>query len=359
MAFLQSLSSRGFRLIAIAFGILACVSIPTDAMEQQPHLPTLDRTVEMEGDGCSEVRWTVDAEAGKLKVSFKSAPGAEWVGFGVSEYGSMKGADIMLVKMIENEGIDTFVVEDLIATEFSKPEKDILQNVELLYAALDEDGKIQAVVERPLDSCDIDDIAIESYKQSVVCASGYLDDNHEIAYHGPTMRSSTLINFMVDEDLLFYGSLGLSTSENIMDMTSETLDANGIVTARAVGENLRSTREPVAVDIQMPNVTLPENQVSSFFCVAFRIPDTLSMRTIGVETVWGNGQVRGPATSQPTHIHHQVLFHCDGAPEDGTVVEGQAYDCGSGMPICPINTGLARTPLTKFPPGVHSPLNAG
>ena len=79
-----------------------------------------------------------------------------------------------------------------------------------------------------------------------------------------------------------------------------------------------------------------------------------------METVWGDGQTAsGGSGKQPGHIHHLALHQCDGVLEDGSVVEGKAYDCADTMPICPLKLGSARSPLIQFPPGVHNPLSAG
>ena len=320
-------------------------------------LPMMERSADIEGGGCFDLRWTVDLEARMLQVSFRSFPGSEYVGFGVSEYGSMKGADIMVVKMIEaatGEG-PKFFVEDLISTEFAKPRKDILQNVELLHATLDAENRIYAVLERPLDSCDKDDIAIEAYKQNVICASGSLDAEGEIMYH--SHRSSTLVNFMVDEDALYMGSLELSDSGGFVN--TRNLDATGIVKARASGsKDPLDSLSPIAIDVQMPNITLPTHKTSSFFCTPFRMPSNLTIRAVGVESVWGNGQVRSRAV-QPMHIHHQALLSCEGVPQYHDLPEGVPFDCSDAMPPCRLVGGSARTPLTQYPPGLHAAIESG
>ncbi|CAB9520124.1 DBH-like monooxygenase protein [Seminavis robusta] len=316
----------------------------------------MERSTPMDGNGCSHVQWTVDREAMTLQMAFKSTEGAEWVGLGIAEFGSMKGADIMLVKMIHNnDSVEpSFVVEDLISTDFVKPRKDLLQNVELLRAEVDENGRIHALVERPLDSCDIDDIAIEAYKQTIICASGYLDDGNEIAYHGPRQHSSTTVNLIVDEDLL-YGSAPSFSSQS--QSGTVLLDEGGIVKAHGFNPNSTTSSEPIAVDIQLPNISLPQDKVTSFVCVAFKLHPGIPLRSIAVETVWGDGQVRDASQKQPDHIHHQVLLQCDGFLEEGSNVEGQAYSCEDEMPLCPLVIGNAKAPLIQFPPGVHVPLD--
>ncbi|CAB9517883.1 DBH-like monooxygenase protein [Seminavis robusta] len=317
--------------------------------------PAMERSIEIDGNGCSDIKWTVDKEAMTLRIAFKSAIDTEWVGLGISEFGTMKGTDIMLVKMIDN-GADepSFVAEDLISTDFVKPRKDILQNVELIHAELDEDGRIHALVERPLDSCDYDDIAVEPFQQSIICASGYLDDNNEILYHGPAVRSATTVNFMIDEDL-FYGTIGFSNHSN-EEIGKTLLDEQGIVTLWETGSG---GQDHVAIDVQLPKITLPQDKVTSFACVAFRLPPEIPVRVIAAETVWGDGKIHANTGERPSYIHHQTLYQCEGDADHHSVVEGQAFDCEFKMPDCPMALGIARSPRIKGPPGLHLTLEPG
>ncbi|CAB9504750.1 DBH-like monooxygenase protein [Seminavis robusta] len=317
--------------------------------------PPMERSVEIDGNGCSDIRWTVDKEAMTLRIAFKSSVDAEWVGLGIAEFGTMKGADIMLVKMIDN-GTDepAFQAEDLISTDFVKPRKDFLMNVDLLHAELDEDGRIHALVERPLDSCDDDDIAVEAFQQSIVCASGYLDNDNEIIYHGPTDRSATTVNFLIDEDLL-YGKIGFSNHSN-EEREKTLLDKDGLVTLWETGSG---AQDRVAIDIQLPNVTLPQDKVTSFACVAFRLPPEIPVRVVAAETVWGDGLIHSASGERPSYIHHQTIYHCGGDLDSESIVEGQLFECQHEMPPCPVVLGIATSPRAKGPPGLHIPLDPG
>ena len=65
---------------------------------QQLHLlhgqhDVLQRSVDILRDGCSGFRWTdVDCDSMKLTMALRSAPGADWVGSGISDNGGMKGS---------------------------------------------------------------------------------------------------------------------------------------------------------------------------------------------------------------------------------------------------------------------------
>ena len=103
----------------------------------------LEGHVEMVGGGCSDVEWTVDMEAYQWTVAVRGSPGADWVALGISENGGMKGADVMVVKRTINSNDDEeFEVEDMFSSDYERPKKDIMQNVDLLHAYTDEQGSI-------------------------------------------------------------------------------------------------------------------------------------------------------------------------------------------------------------------------
>lgn len=69
-----------------------------------------ERKFELDGQGCEDIQWTVDQENLKLVLSWKSIVAAEWTAFGITNFGTMKGADMAVVKFIAEDG--KFVVED-------------------------------------------------------------------------------------------------------------------------------------------------------------------------------------------------------------------------------------------------------
>lgn len=162
---------------------------------------TFERSVTMDGEGCQNVEWTVNKETMKITFRFESSEGADWVGFGLSENGGMKGADLAIVRKKKTE----FIVEDRVSIENTLPKLDALQNVELLHAEI-HNQRIVAVIRRDLNTCDLDDIPIQPNKQYLVCTSGATDSVGELVYPEPTSAeaktSKALVNLMLDEDLL-------------------------------------------------------------------------------------------------------------------------------------------------------------
>lgn len=154
-----------------------------------------ERKVTMIGGGCQDVHWTLDMESHEITMAVRGASGATWVAIGLSEYGSMKGLDVAMIKELQNEDDDesSFVVEDLISHDFVTPQNDILQSVELLYAHIDQEDRLQAIIRRRLDTCDKDDIAIEPYRQYLVGASGDVNAKGEAVFHGPSRARAVVI----------------------------------------------------------------------------------------------------------------------------------------------------------------------
>jgi len=55
----------------------------------------------------------------------------------------MKGADIVMIRW--DDAKNEFFHDDLFSHDFTRPQKDILQNYELISATFDDEGRIQAV----------------------------------------------------------------------------------------------------------------------------------------------------------------------------------------------------------------------
>ena len=102
------------------------------------------------GMGCQSLEWSFDALRRKVMFRLTSSnEDDEWVAVGVSENGGMKGADNMhIVKEVES---GFFVVDDAFSMNKERPVSDTVQNIKLLDAKRDEDGRLVAVIERDVD----------------------------------------------------------------------------------------------------------------------------------------------------------------------------------------------------------------
>ena len=276
----------------------------------------LERRVEMTGNGCSDVEWTVDRKAQTWTVAVRGAPGFNWMGMGISENGGMKGADIMMVKRNEQ---DEFEVEDLFSSDYEKPNKDIMQNVELLEAYTDEQGSIRALLRRRLDTCDVDDIEVKSTKQYLICASGVTDSEGTILFHGPA-RSKALVNLFVDEELLIDRKFNMPPNTTRME----------IGPGLTVPSNIYTSSQVLPVDVQMQDVTLESSTKTSYRCHVIQTRSDVNV--VAVEAVWGDGKTIEDEP-QPDYIHHQLLYRCDNVGlMDPATFDGKSYDCLENMP---------------------------
>ena len=103
--------------------------------------------------------------AESLEVEFTLlVPTHGWIGFGISEVGSMKGADIAVIEPKED---GTFKLTDRYSKDFVKPTIDKIQSWELLEATQQENFYLDQCdqyislstikIRRMLDTCDAED----------------------------------------------------------------------------------------------------------------------------------------------------------------------------------------------------------
>ena len=294
--------------------------------------------------GCSNLQWTVDKASMDLTLAVSSVPSSDWIAVGFSENGGMKGADMLMVRRFSN---GKYVVDDLISKDYALPERDVLQNGELLFSETDELDQIRVVLRRRLNTCDKDDIPIKSYKQSLICASGKLDANGQALFHGP-QHNRIDVNMMVDEQLLTERQLNLHQNLTATPLVTDIVTAQG---------DLTKALEPFPVDFQMPAHTLDPSIRTSYTCVLFRMPENFN--AIAVETVWDNGTTMEDSPV-PSYIHHQWLAHC--AEEDAldpAWFDGQPFDCLQRRLPCSNVIGNAKMGRTQAPAAIHIPLKKG
>jgi hypothetical protein len=304
-----------------------------------------ERQVEMSGKGCTHVKWTFDKEAKDITFGVTGAPGASWLGIGISEQGGMRGADIAMVR--ENLKGD-FVLDDLFSHDYIRPEKDIVQNFKLLYAMVDEQDRIQAIIRRDANTCDEDDLPITGSKQNIICASGATASEGTPLFHGD-QRGKATVNMVIDENLLIERHLNLD-----FDSNAEKHLVQNVVVAR---QDPGTATAPFPIDFQMPRITLDNTQRSHYRYMVFTMPQ--DMNIIAFEAVWNNGTtVHNEAP--PGWLHHQNIRYCPVPdliqPEHRN---GQPFDCFQDIPPCEVNVGHAQNGLLQTPAGVHFPLRKG
>ena len=335
--------TRGFVKFLWFVTLLDCFGFA--ASESGGGLPlSFARRFQFDGTGCSNFQWTVDREELQLTAQWKSEPGAQWTAFGISENGGMKGADIVMVQVGQD---GSFAAHDMFSTQFGLPALDLLQNVKLLEATYDNEDRLQVTIKRAIDTCDSQDIAVESHKQYLICASGHLSDDGVIQYHG-LQRATGVVNLMVDESL--FARDWTPSSANI----SKTYLGMGLI----MQGDLNTAMAPLPLDIQMTNVSIVSLSSTNYRCRAFRV--TQQMTFTALEGVRGDGRTpRNGDTNE--FLHHTILFHCDNPTESVfSQIDRDPWDCIDEMPACKMVASYAvGAGLFEAPTGLHFSLMIG
>lgn len=305
------------------------------------------------GDGCGPLEWTLDPERRKVRFRLTSAaPDDGWVAAGISENGGMKGADLWAIRELTGAGIfddsASFESTDLFSTDFALPEEDVLQNVELIAAWRDEDGRLVGVIERDLETCDKDDIAVEAHKQHVVCASGRLDGVGNVSYHGPNRHSET-INLMLDEELLMERKFLVN-----VDLSKGVEVEPGFV----FYDDPATAAVPFAIDVNLIDVSLDQETVTSYYCRVFTNPEPMQVvwhtRPFGMTgeffrltnersrlqthivylIILFRSRITLASETAPDYLHHEMLMHCPSDPVNMQRMDGKPFDCFDDMVSC-------------------------
>lgn len=331
-----------FQLLLLAFMAL----LPLAAASYEA--VSFERLFQLEGDGCSDLRWTVDLESLQITLQWTSSVDAEWTAFGISENGGMKGADIALIKHLPD---DSFEVQDMYSDKYGLPTQDLVTNVELLEATHDDEGRMVVTIRRDLETCDGQDIKLEPHRQYLICASGQLSSESGALYHGPS-RAGGLVNLMLDEALLFERNLVPPlANETLLTYLGEGITIHG---------DLETAMTPIPVDVQMPNISLRADEPTNYRCKVFNFSQPLKFTAY--EGVMDQGKTaRGGYPNDL--LHHSFLYRCDDPASSKYVsehIDGTVWDCVSEMPPCDVVAAFGRgTGIMETPAGLHFPLDAG
>ncbi|XP_047468824.1 DBH-like monooxygenase protein 1 [Penaeus chinensis] len=215
-----------------------------------------------------------------------------YVGLGFSPNGGMKGADVVLGWVADDGKV---MLQDCYATDYTMPKIDKSQDVELL-GGYQNDTHTVLRFSRPLDSCDADeDRKLTSDTIRLIWAYGREDPDEEGVVKMHDVR----------------GTKSLYLMEPRFNQT-------------AVGEDVRTW------EVMSPNVTLPDNLSTLYWCKMYKIPRLARKNhIIGYVPVIQKGNEK--------HVHHILLYECHVSDserhfEKWLDVEGaQCY--GPNMPV--------------------------
>jgi len=166
------------RFLAIVF-VLLC--IPTVSLAALNNI-AFTRSQQLDSDFL--LRWTI--EDGQIRIGIE-ATAAGWVGFGITEAGGMKGADIVYFEAGSGNLVDAH------ALEYSMPLADVCQDWVLLSGSK-EGGKIIVEATRPLRTDDNEDweLADDSEFQQGHAFIAAWGDSETISYHGAKRTSGRI-----------------------------------------------------------------------------------------------------------------------------------------------------------------------
>eukprot|EP00878_Enallax_costatus_P003205 GHUV01003406.1.p1 GENE.GHUV01003406.1~~GHUV01003406.1.p1 ORF type:complete len:494 (+),score=127.29 GHUV01003406.1:164-1645(+) len=133
------------------------------------------------------LRWGVKNDIITFAVDAQLLPDTAYLGVGLSELGSMKGADIALFNATADGG---WILVDAYATGFQRPVADQSQDLKLL-GVQNTNGVLSASWQRYLTPCDQQDLPIPPTKTYVIWAHG-----SSWGYHGSTNRGSRQVSFL-------------------------------------------------------------------------------------------------------------------------------------------------------------------
>ncbi|MEW5304772.1 MAG: hypothetical protein WDW36_007359 [Sanguina aurantia] len=314
-----------------------------------------------------------------------TAPGATapWLALGLSEHGSMQGADMWVVSS-NTSGTNgpTWRVGDYYSLHFAKPTLDARQDVVMLGKPLQGPGHVTAVLSRPLQTCDPDDMPVQQgVLQYIVWAFG----NNWPHYHGPADRGSGTITFYPDAAVIpLVEELEQQSATQALDPAPIHLAQPEVADSLFKAKTSRAASPPMPgqssaaamggsaggsggsgsssggldtadgdpgvgqIVMHMPNVTVPSDAVTSYICSNFEVPSDRRYHVI-----------RTHAVASSTLTHHIILYACTEKPAN---LFPNVYTCFgmSGMGCQTYAVGFAPGADTfVFPPEAGYPIGQG
>eukprot|EP00775_Hariotina_reticulata_P006321 gene6321-6556_t len=213
------------------------------------------------------LHWGVSGDVSSSRtVTFgvtASLPAAtSYLGIGLSELGSMKGADVWLLNKTSS---GSWELVDAYAPGFVKPVADAHQDLKLLGVESNGNGSLIAAWRRFLAPCDLQDLPIIADTPIHVIWAHHNDGG----YHGTSSRGGKVVNF-------------IPAASNVA--------------------HLANTSQPLASDVKtldlVYNVTIPP-QETSYFIHYFKLPSDKKYHIVKYEPIGHLPQ-----------LHHGVAYSC-------------------------------------------------
>ncbi|XP_047468421.1 uncharacterized protein LOC125024667 [Penaeus chinensis] len=259
---------------------------PCESRNQESAGSLIHRAI-MDSEGKYVMLWTPGEEDIVFEVQVATKG---YVGLGFSPNGGMTGSDIVLGWVTDDGEV---MVQDSYATGYSQPMKDEQQDVKLL-GGYQNDSHTVLRFSRPWSTCDEQDFELSSDTVRVIWAIGNEDPVDDL---------------MKRHDQRGTRSIFLKEPQFVLPTFSEDIQA---------------------WDVLSPNVTLPNNLTTLYWCKLFKMPPiTRKTHVIGYVPIVQEGNHQ--------HVHHILLYEChleDGARHYEKWLDVQGAQCfGANMPL--------------------------
>eukprot|EP00877_Chromochloris_zofingiensis_P003010 jgi/Chrzof1/1270/Cz10g00010.t1 len=195
---------------------------------------------------------------------------------GLSQTGSMKGADMFVLTKADN---GTWALTDRYAEGFVPPVVDAHNDLVLMGLSAPDSGAISAVFRRKLTPCDTQDLSIyPGQTYYVLWAHG-----QEWGYHGSNNRGSQPVVLFPDNKNTTMSSSYNSTTPKAPSVASESGP---------------SPSEMRTYNITMGNITIPAVE-TTYLVQYFKVPSDRKYHILRYDAV-----INSP------HMHHAVVYGC-------------------------------------------------
>jgi hypothetical protein len=173
------------------------------------------------------VLWTVDEDAGLLRLAV-AAEASGWVGFGISDTGGMRGADIVVFEAQSRE------INDYFSMDYGRPQLDDCPSDWIMVSNIVQDSFIAFEAIRLLDTGDNQDIAIfndaETFKPPTIVIAAFGDDE-TLSFHGSGNAIRDALRFHLADKaaavkLSQNGALTEMPEKSSLDVLRETSDGH-------------------------------------------------------------------------------------------------------------------------------------
>jgi hypothetical protein len=250
-------------LCSLHAAAVAAISSPQQQQQQQQQqwplgrfgiaAAVLPRSVQLD-DGIW-LHMVVSGDTLTIGVTASLPVDTAYLGIGLSEMGSMKGADVW---MLTKTSSGSWKLVDAYAPGFVKPVEDAHQDLKLLGVESNANGSLTAAWSRFLAPCDLQDLPIIADTPIHVIWAHH----NGLGYHGTKSRGGKLVNFMP--------AASINTSAVTSQKSGDGHMAQKQMLVAESGNSPSADQGLKTLDLVFP-VTIPA-KVTTYFVHYFKLP---------------------------------------------------------------------------------------